>query len=761
MLLHFLKAAVPLTKSFEIDAAGTLQKNSYPHVHDFHSIDHPVKDIKEFYEAVKFHASENHCLLKGTLHKQLSGESRAGSTNPLDTTNWVVFDLDDIRGIVTPSQFVEMLPGEFQNVSYIVQYSASYNMVPAAGMRCHIFFLLENDVAPDLIKNWLTWFNLESDILNGQLRLSANAMSMCFPLDRTVAQNDKLIYIAPPLCGAGIDDPMADRIALVEKDIGKSVFTFATDTVGIDERLQLKITQLRHGMNLRKKLPKFERRGDFQVLTNPDSSVVTGEKEQNGFIRVNVGGGDSWAYYYKPGSPYLHNFKGEPSVKIADFLPAYHEQISGRPVPKRKKGTEAIVIRDIETATYFNGVFNHEQHEFVFLSKTKSKDMMNDFCRCNHTEMPDPIPDYDMRFEPANDVVFDPNEKFINTFQRSHYLRHDGGCGYIPPTIAKLLDSVCVDEITKDYLINWLAVIIQKRRKLGTAWIFSGVQGTGKGLLINNVLAPILGRDYVVTKHLDDLNDRFNAELEQCLILNIDESSISGAVQAKKLTGQLKNMITEPFLGIRKMHANSRQLPSHVNLMITSNEFDAMIIDPSDRRYNVAPRQETPIDISLEEIEAIEEELPRFSSYLRNYEINEEHAKKALNSNAKEQMRQAAMSNIEPIVLAISKGDLETLAYMIGGPIMGDDVQSHEACKETIDRCLVDAIAGRSTHITKEEVYSMNAYYSASKVRQGKGKFIKMMLHRGIDFKDGPLIVDWKTDPFVAQNIRKETKKAQ
>ena len=95
MEITFLKASMPLQKKF--DEAG---KHSYPQAHKFTSIPFPdIATIQDFHYCVQTQAEQGHCLLKGKLTKELNNESRAGSTDRDEYTQWICLDADGLTGV--------------------------------------------------------------------------------------------------------------------------------------------------------------------------------------------------------------------------------------------------------------------------------------------------------------------------------------------------------------------------------------------------------------------------------------------------------------------------------------------------------------------------------------------------------------------------------------------------------------------------------------------------------------------------------------
>jgi hypothetical protein len=735
MRLFFLEAWCPLTKRFDMDDQGRLVKEPYPMVKKFTSHEVPVADMRGFYEALQTQATMNRCLLKGQLHKQLVDESRAGSTNPLDETEWMVIDIDGLTNFASPEDFIaQVLPAPFADSSYIVQQSASAGF-SGQGIRSHLFFRLATPVLPELLKNWITRLNLDHAQVRPQLGLSANAMTLTFPLDRTVNQNDKLIYIAPPICGEGVEDPLAgQRIRLIEKTHDAVDFDFESGT-GSYAMLQNDIDEcvadLRDRAGLPKRKAKYKVIGGHNVLTNPGHAYVSGEKIGRGFIYLNLNGGDSWGYWYKPENPrFLHNFKGEPTVILRDLLPEYFEQIQGRLHQHQRQSV--LYFRQHKTDTYFNGLYDPVNDRLVELAMVGTKDKIKDYCNNHGVEFDDQVDDWEFEFRPDQETIVDVDHKFVNKWQPTDLWRTAEAATTIPPLVERVLRSVVGgDQECFDHLLNWLACLVQFRKKLKTAWVLQGVQGTGKGLLVDEIMAPIIGREYCATKLLRDMDDRFNGWLETCLLLNVDEARISDSASASKTENEIKALITtESNFPYRAMRQNPFMGRNYTNLIFTSNVYDAMVIDPSDRRFNVAPRQESRLYMTEEDIAQLRAEVPQFAGFLKQYEANLDLAATALSNEAKTDLRHASQDSIEQFATAVMEGDLDFFMQAMTGP--SGDILAYSEYAKIVGEWLEDYKAGRTTLIKAKELLPVYSYLLAPRSPIGIHKFIRMMAHKNL-----------------------------
>jgi hypothetical protein len=104
-----------------------------------------------------------------------------------------------------------------------------------------------------------------------------------------------------------------------------------------------------------------------------------------------------------------------------------------------------------------------------------------------------------------------------------------------------LIDDMCGDHT--EWCKDWIADIFQHpNRKPGTALIFRGAQGTGKGTIFDVLMSKLLGHAHLTTSR-NLFGDRFNWEASGKLLINLNEGSWD---QSRKDIGALKNFITDP-----------------------------------------------------------------------------------------------------------------------------------------------------------------------------------------------------------------------
>ena len=748
MELFFLEAAdgSPLTKTIEIDKQGWITKHPYPHIHRFNSYRHelPQTDaIRAFQTLMQAHADRGHCLIKGRLNRTLSGESRAGSTRTEDETQWICIDIDRPKDFTSLSQFVsEALPPVLQDVSYIAQYSSSHGLTD--DLSAHLFFLLDQPVAAPMLKSWLQWINLQ-DPLADQLSLSVNGATLKYPVDVTTCQNDKLLYIAPPVIRDARPEPveLPPRIKTVHRERERVPLRIDPAQVAEAEDLALeRVKALRKKLGLKVKTPKFKTLQGIQVMTNASRAYVTGPlKKERGFTYMNINGGDSYAYWHPDDNPtFIHNFKGEPIYLTQTFLPDYWEQLAQS--GDKSAVREPLVFRDFKSDTYWNGIHDPSVPSLV-MARTSGKDKLNDFMTQHGAMMPDPIPDWDYRFDPHSNVLVDKKKRFANMWVPSVYMRNvPPKQEQLPPTVERILRHVTADEESYLTLVHWLAWVYQKRTKTGTAFVLHGVEGTGKGILFHHILSPTLGPEYCRIVTVQDFKDSFNEWMERCLILFVDEVKLDG-ISDRKTINQLKNLITEPTGRIRAMRTNAYQVDLFFNMIFASNDQDALYISESDRRLHVAERQESRLFITTEEIEAIETELTHFLGFIMHMEIDEQRVQMTADTEAKANMRLAAQNSVDHFFNAFHNADLAFfLDYGSSQPPFDKQLE-FDQCKTVLEAWKYDAEHGQPSKVSRDALYRVYHYIQGGKPLS-PSQFGRMLSHHNIrlrNMRDGDAII--------------------
>lgn len=712
MKLTFLEASngLPLSKHFTSEN----KFRPYPHVKNFNSHEIHATCIDDMHQAIVQHAAKGHCLLKGNLRKQLQDESRAGATDRAGLTQFLALDFDGIalatldalsfRDIdaaklqTMAEELVALLPAELQHISYIAQASSSLGLKNNT-VSMHIFMVLKVPMPPKTLKLWLQQVNYTQQVFANQIELSANGQSLKYGLDTSVADNSKILFIAPPTFDKPEVDPFTspdDRIVLVKKshdsfDLGRMAHLSAQ---AMHDRSQKFKNDLRQKAGLSKKEEKIkvmqvDDRSE-EVLLNPDKmSISIADISTAPYIRCNINGGDSNAYWFNLNNPvYMYNFKGEPIFLIekadSDFYQSIFD-VFEEEMKKEGRPEYPVVFRDFNTDVYWNGIFDPNLNEFTELKPT-SMSSIEGFMRTHGRPTPDFVPDANMAFDPTHDgpsVDLTSLPYRINTFRRTMYMlnaispEEPLSIGYACkiqercPTIYTLLKHILGDgDQELERFVNWLAYIYQTKKKAKTAWVLSGVPGTGKGVFAYSVLRPLFSEDQAPVKTLENLEEQFNSYLQTALLCVVDEFHMASSAAMQKVANKLKNQITEPSVTIRKMRSNQVEVPNYTSFIFLTNHVDAIRIEPGDRRYNIAPRQERKlIEAHPKLISTMDKLIPRellhFAGALATFKYDETLVRMPVDNDAKTMMKTASLSVFEEYCDAIRAGNIEYFAEVL------------------------------------------------------------------------------------------------
>jgi len=662
MRIDFLEAAngAALCKTHEANANGKITTHPYPLVKSFNSHREEPTTIHELYQVLTKHAAQGHCALKGVLSEELVASERRGKTNPTEPTEWICLDLDFDTGFTDVEDFIRCLGPDFQDVSYIFQHSNSAGFKGTAGLRGHIYFMLASRSSPGALKEWLKELNFTTRGLANQLILAKNGHSLIWPLDISTCQNDKLIYISPPTL-INLSAQVTQYFDLVVRGKDTSSFTPSPNPSKNKADLQNKIDELRKQMGLKVSKAKYKPYGDDEILTNPDPMIIADTMDQGEYVRCNiVGDNPSWGYYYEKNRPdVLRNFKGHPLVKIRDIDPTFYQGIA-RAKATTTRTVVPVVFRDFNTDEYYNGLYDSVGNT-VDIRATASKSKIEDFLINHDIPMPEAIPDWTYEFNPTTLKVIDFTDQWANKFTPTPYLRNasTSPTATVPKNIDLILKSITADQQTYEHFLNWLAFIFQTRQKSQTAWLFSGIEGTGKGLLVSKILAPLFGERYVAQITGQNLEELFNAQLEEAIFVFVDEFNIHDAHQLERLHNKIKNIITEERITIRRMRTNAYEVHSFLNIILATNAGTAVPLSPTDRRFNIAPPQNTRLEITAQQVADIEAELKEFADFLHSYAANARLARTVLDNQARKDLIDKSYNSVDLFFNAIKTGNID------------------------------------------------------------------------------------------------------
>lgn len=738
MQIDFLEARMPLTKKYTPST-----KTPYPNAYEFSSHTEKVNTLEQLAAAIKAHALKGHCLLKGNLDRPLEWESRAGHTDPHAPTSWLCLDLDGLKAVSSVDDALHKMG--LGAVSYIVQWSASYGMYGDFSLRCHVFVLLIAPVSPATIKIWTKGINLAH--FTDDISLTRSDVALRWPLDITTGQNDKLLFIAPPECDPATLCPFTgERIMLVKKTTEKldfhSLIVSSAEDVRQKEIDMINVLRKNKGLSEKKNTQyKLKEYKGEMYMPNPGQATVSGQKTERGFVYFNINGGDSWGYFHPEDNPmFIFNFKGEPTYKTSELLPDYWDSLQKakkQAVRTANKSKIFLAFRDFRSAEYFNGWYDTAADE-ITLFQAKNEKQLADFLISYGQPVPDAVPLWEITHDP-NLPAFEPTKNRVNLFKFSDYmkktktLKSSKPAPRSFPTIEYLINHV-VGPSLSEHFINWLAFCYQFKTAPRTAIVLHGTQGTGKGLLINEIVVPLFGSWNVSQRRMEELEDRFNAHLESALIVYVDEAQISDSARSKMIMANIKNQITEPTITIRKMRQTSYEVPNRVGWIFGSNMPDPVTVEIADRRFNVGDFQPKRLSITDSDLTQIKKELTAFALYLEQYAVDPHKVRTPLHTKARDQMMQLSLSSADIVAKALIDGDLAILWEALP-TVDQSKIPASVAIKlSTYKALLHEIVRTKKTKISRDELLTIFEY-NVGNVPSSAWKFTSYLRHHGLDMK--------------------------
>jgi hypothetical protein len=156
----------------------------------------------------------------------------------------------------------------------------------------------------------------------------------------------------------------------------------------------------------------------------------------------------------------------------------------------------------------------------------------------------------------------------------------------IQPFLDHVRDIWCRDDADAYvYCLSWMASLVQRPwRKLGVAIVLQGQPGSGKGSIVTEILAKVIGpHHFSHVTGLDQICGQFNAPaLATACLVFVDEAMCGSN---KQHAAKLKTLITESRHTVENKYVPALSAESFANYILSSNEDHVVAIEHKDRRY--------------------------------------------------------------------------------------------------------------------------------------------------------------------------------
>ena len=339
-----------------------------------------------------------------------------------------------------------------------------------------------------------------------------------------------------------------------------------------------------------------------------------------------------------------------------------------------------------EVQTKLISAYSYRSNPFAFIEATTSayyyfnrgklfaatKDILKETFKAFGSCLPDKFPILEFKFDVHDNLQIDLKKRTFNLFRPTEYhLMERNDMDIIPEEhfgeIQRLLKNLIPKKKERNYFLNWLAAILQTRKKLMTSFVFIGPQGGGKGVFLSHILKPLFGDNQTIQVEDEQLKSSFNGWIKNVAFIAFNEVAHDNRGR-NSLNSKIKSIITDPSITVNEKNIRTYQLDNNINCIFYSNEKVPLLVERSDRRFtimetggNLANKKWFEVPKSFDRFKS---ELPNFAQYLWNYDINFKKANTPLENRMKKVLISAAQNRWEEFAHHLKNGDKEWFQEM-------------------------------------------------------------------------------------------------
>ena len=233
-----------------------------------------------------------------------------------------------------------------------------------------------------------------------------------------------------------------------------------------------------------------------------------------------------------------------------------------------------------------------------------------------------------------------------------------GACDQLLLLLRSMMQSENNNPDLYTWVLRWLAYPIQHPgAKMRTALIFHGLQGTGKNLFFETVMA-IYG-EYGRIIDQAAIESQFNDWASRKLFMIADE--VVARQELYHVKNKLKSFVTGEWIRINPKTVAAHDEKNHCNIVYLSNETQPLPIDQDDRRHFVIW---TPARLEEDSYHAVRDELKAggreaLHHYLLSLDLGDfdEHTKPPM-TQAKADLISVSAGNAQRFLLEWIAGDI-------------------------------------------------------------------------------------------------------
>jgi len=341
-------------------------------------------------------------------------------------------------------------------------------------------------------------------------------------------------------------------------------------------------------------------------------------------------------------------------------LPAFKKLIRSKRDINRDKITESIIANPIvpfiDTNSNTRGYYRNDDDTLnLGVDEKIIENIMIDY----GVKLPSVYPVFRVDFNPHEiGDKFNTYAKTFNLFTPTEFMKQEKNDKVLDlevscPRIFELLRNLIPVAGEREHFINWLSFVFSTREKARTAWVFKGIQGSGKNLFFDKVIKPLFGQNQAIVVDDDRLQSDFNGFMNNKLFIAFNEVANDETKTKKSVKSKIKSLITDTTILINEKHVKTYEVNNFANIIFFSNEVIPLLIENQDRRFNVVETGgELYSVLSFKKdpelfIQNLSEELEMFTQFLLNYKYNQLKVDKVIENDAKATIKELSMNRYE------------------------------------------------------------------------------------------------------------------
>jgi hypothetical protein len=209
------------------------------------------------------------------------------------------------------------------------------------------------------------------------------------------------------------------------------------------------------------------------------------------------------------------------------------------------------------------------------------------------------------------------------------------------------------------------------------------------------------------------------------------------------------------------MYSPAKIIKNFSNMIFASNKPAPVEVAPDDRRYNVAPYQGIPIQLTTLDLDVLDTEISALYGYLMAVTPDRQRARTPLISSARSQLMDVSTTAVDTVTEALNSGNLEYLWDQLPASRPDGDLSINRALYERYRALVVDLVQNPlgNDKLTREELMTIFEW-SVGGMPRTPNKFTSFLKHHRLHMKHvwknsrtvRGIEVTWRPDPsWLAQ----------